>query len=132
MDHIFGDSDDISFGSAKPQDALTETPRARPVVAVHRSPVSRSASSHSYQTGTKSIRDNAPRPRQTSSHTQEPAIIDNTPALTRLIAGMKSSFLPREDDTSVIRVVSLSHNANSDPLFLIRQDDTSIVVGSGF
>lgn len=45
---------------------------------------------------------------------------------------MKASFLPREEDTSVVRVVALSHQTNSDPLFLIRQDDTAIVVGSGF
>ncbi|MFZ2255826.1 MAG: hypothetical protein WAW59_08160 [Patescibacteria group bacterium] len=32
----------------------------------------------------------------------------NIPALTRLIDGMKPSFLPREEDTSVMRMVPLS------------------------
>ncbi len=45
---------------------------------------------------------------------------------------MKSSFLPREEDTSVVRVLALSSASHLDPLFLVRQDDTSIAIGTGF
>lgn len=133
MDHIFGDSDDISFGSSKPQDIWSSVTHTRPTtVSNHRPSVSRSAPSNFYPSATKPARDNTPRPRLTPSYIQEPAVIDNTPALSRLIAGMKASFLPREEDTSVVRVVALSQQTNSDPLFLVRQDDTTVVVGSGF
>jgi hypothetical protein len=54
-------------------------------------------------------RDYTPRPPRPVS--TEPAIIDTTPALTRLIAGMKSSFLPREDDTTSMRIIALSDHA---------------------
>lgn len=63
-----------------------------------------------------------------SSQPTEPAFIDTTPALARLIAGMKSSFLPREEDITSVRIVSLSSSTDTDPLFLIRQDDTTILL----
>jgi hypothetical protein len=56
----------------------------------------------------------------------------NIPTLTRLIDGMKSSFLPREEDTSVVRLVSLSVHGTPDPLTLVTRDDTTILIGSGF
>lgn len=71
-------------------------------------------------------------PRARAPISTEPAVIDITPALSRLIAGMKSSFLPREEDTSIVRIVALSGHTAIDPLFLIRQDDTTILMGSGF
>lgn len=55
-----------------------------------------------------------------------------TPALRRLIDGMKSSFLPREDDTSVTRMTVLSPVDTLDPLILVTRDDTTVLVGSGF
>lgn len=55
-----------------------------------------------------------------------------TPALRRLIDGMKSSFLPREDDTTVTRMTVLSPVETPDPLILITRDDTTVLVGSGF
>lgn len=71
-------------------------------------------------------------PRTRAPISTEPAVIDTTPALARLIAGMKASFLPREEDTSIVRIVALSGHTAIDPLFLIRQDDTTILMGSGF
>jgi hypothetical protein len=76
----------------------------------------------------------APIPsRNTPSRTRspiatEPAIIDNTPALSRLIAGMKSSFLPREEDMTTTRIIALSDHTSIDPLFMVRSDDTTILV----
>ena len=54
----------------------------------------------------------------------------NIPTLTRLIDGMKSSFLPREEDASVLRLVVLSAPNITDPLMLITRDDTTVLVGS--
>lgn len=54
------------------------------------------------------------------------------PALVRLIDGMKPSFLPREEDTTVMRLVPISSHETPDPLLLITRDDTTLVVGSGF
>jgi hypothetical protein len=45
---------------------------------------------------------------------------------------MKSSFLPREDDTSVTRLTVLSPIDTTDPLILITRDDTTVLIGSGF
>ncbi len=76
-------------------------------------------------TGTRPPRETRPATR--SPQAVEPAFIDTTPALARLIAGMKSSFLPREEDIMNVRIVSLSNPTDIDPLFLIRQDDTTIL-----
>jgi hypothetical protein len=45
---------------------------------------------------------------------------------------MKSSFLPREDDSSSVRIVALSAHDSRDPLFMIRSDETTVLMGSGF
>ena len=45
---------------------------------------------------------------------------------------MKSSFLPREEDTMSVRIVALSSHTTIDPLFMIRSDDTTVLMGSGF
>ncbi len=71
-------------------------------------------------------------PRARAPISTEPAVIDTTPALSRLIAGMKSSFLPREEDMTTVRIIALSDHTSIDPLFMVRCDDTTILVGSGF
>jgi hypothetical protein len=45
---------------------------------------------------------------------------------------MKSSFLPREEDATSVRIVALSSHTGIDPLFMIRSDDTTVLMGSGF
>ena len=82
-------------------------------------------------TQARPAREYTPRPPRAPVST-EPAVLDTTPALTRLIAGMKSSFLPREDDTSSIRVIALSSHEGIDPLFMVRSDETTVLMGSGF
>ncbi len=129
MDHIFGDSDDISFGSgasSRTSPAPVSTPsshEARAPRPLAPRPTPRANISP------RPIRE--PSPARSPLPT-EPAIIDNTPALSRLIAGMKSSFLPREEDTTSVRIVALSASTGIDPLFMIRCDDTTILMGSGF
>jgi hypothetical protein len=54
------------------------------------------------------------------------------PPLTRLIDNMKPSFLPTEDDMSLLRLVVLSDVSIKDPLMLVRADMTTVVVGTGF
>ena len=126
MDHIFGDSDDISFGSGMP--GTPSSPR-RETAPVERAHASRS---FSQKPAFVPRPPRAPEPRKRAPVSYEPAVLDTTPALSRLIAGMKSSFLPREEDMSTVRMVSLSPVDAIDPLFLVRQDDTTILVGSGF
>ena len=135
MDHIFGDSDDISFWSP------SSTPTPRPTARV----VSTPSHDRDDTRPSHTPRPSAPRPDAASRppreytprpprpvQSSEPAIVDTTPALSRLIAGMKSSFLPREDDMTALRIVSLSSSTGSDPLFMMRSDDTTVLVGSGF
>lgn len=45
---------------------------------------------------------------------------------------MKTSFLPKEEDTSIMRLVSLSPSNQKDPLMLITRDDETLLFGSGF
>ena len=142
MDHIFGDSDDIDFGStpssasrssSSSSSSRSATPPVlsqpdRPMFAP-RTPAPRLAPRADTQA--RPAREYTPRPPRAPVST-EPAVLDTTPALTRLIAGMKSSFLPREDDTSSIRVIALSSHEGIDPLFMVRSDETTVLMGSGF
>ncbi len=138
MDHIFGDSDDIDFGSTlssvsrSSSHSASAQSRSRddapaPRVLAPRTP----ALSRVDAIASRPPREHIPRPSR-APVSLEPAILDTTPALTRLIAGMKSSFLPREEDTMSMRVIALSDHAWVDPLFMIRSDETTILVGSGF
>lgn len=57
---------------------------------------------------------------------------NHLPPLVRLIDGMKPSFLPREEDTTTMRLIAISSHEVTDPLLLLTRDDTTILVGSGF
>ncbi len=140
MDHIFGDSDDIDFGSTPSSASHSSSSSSRsaipPVLSqpdrpmfAPRTPAPRLVTRADMQS--RPAREYTPRPPRPLQAT-EPAVIDTTPALTRLIAGMKSSFLPREDDTSSIRVIALSSHEGIDPLFMVRSDETTVLMGSGF
>lgn len=75
------------------------------------------------------------RPQTTSRPVRPPrdeAPTEQLPALTRLIASMKPSFLAKEEDADVARLLLLSSPASTDPLFLVKQDDTTLLIGSGF
>lgn len=61
-----------------------------------------------------------------------PPNLGEMPPLTRIVTSMKSSFFPREDDASVVRMVVLSPSAHKDPLILIRRDDETVLFGTGF
>ena len=139
MDHIFGDSDDIDFGST-PSSTSRSSSSSRASVPpalsqpdrqmfAPRTPAPRLAPRA--EAPSRPAREYTPRPPRAPVST-EPAVLDTTPALTRLIAGMKSSFLPREEDTMSMRIVALSHHDSTDPLFMIRSDDTTVLMGSGF
>ncbi|NRH21253.1 hypothetical protein HOO68_04370 [Candidatus Gracilibacteria bacterium] len=137
MDHIFGDSHDIDFGSGSPSDATILKPNAgieKQERIPHKNIVRNNTPrfTPNSNTGTRPGRDARPTSARPPLLPVEPAFVDTTPALTRLIAGMKSSFLPREDDTMNVRIVALSNHTDNDPLFLVRQDDTTILLGSGF
>jgi hypothetical protein len=68
------------------------------------------------------------RPIQRSeSIVEKPIAVSSEPILTRMLASMKPSFFPRQDD-GVLRMVALSHPQSKDPLFIFRQDETTILV----
>ena len=137
MDHIFGDSDDIDFGLTPSSDrSPSRTPASQGTLA---QPADRQMFAPRNQapriaprTNTATSPSRAISPRTRSPIPTDPAIIDNTPPLSRLIAGMKSSFLPREEDMMTVRIIALSDHTSVDPLFMVRCDDTTILVGSGF
>lgn len=122
MDHIFGDTDDITFGaplaSSKPQRFQNNEQRQVPAreKAIH----------HKFF----SKRDISPR----SSRSVEPTapLLPELDSLTRLITSMKASFLPKEDDMNSLRVVMFSSSSHADPLMLATRDDETILIGSGF
>ena len=87
MDHIFGDSDDISFGSSQSDSAIPQNTRIRnnnnqriqtPPVRPNRTHTERNFS----KTNSNQFR---PRTQRTQGN-QDLTIIDNTPSLSRLIA----------------------------------------------
>ena len=93
MDHIFGDSDDIDFGLTPSSDrSPSRTPASQGTLA---QPADRQMFAPRNQapriaprTNTATSPSRAISPRTRSPIPTEPAIIDNTPPLSRLIAGM--------------------------------------------
>lgn len=130
MDHIFGDTDEIGFGKS----SVPSSPSPMPHTG-RQFPVPRKQWSH----WSKPVinRTTATSERKQITWTQvslsnDIASIDTSSALSRLITGMKPSFLPRDEDMTNVRIIALSWHNEKDPLFLIRQDDTTILVGSWF
>jgi hypothetical protein len=124
MDHIFGNSDDIAFGAWSKSAPLPHSNKKllhrEPRAFVPREPQSRGES-----------RPQSRIERRPPAQVEPPTLGD-LPALTRLIAGMKPSFLPNEDNINLMRVVMLSPAWSSNPLALLRSDVTTVLVGSGF
>lgn len=158
MDHIFGDSHDIAFGAKSPtpvhpatgssQREATHTHKvyhddfgdlesgSRPQVVHRPAPVVRPVREH---VGTprppRPVRSETPGREQAPVRAPRPMPVPEattTPVLSRLIDGMKPSFLPREEDAGVLRMVILSAPDATDPLILITRDDTTVILGSGF
>lgn len=137
MDHIFGDSHDIAFGG-KAQSGESPRPSVRPERRVHQDDFQDLAPVRPH-----SVR--PPKPRQQVSVQNEhrtsaplrkdtPPQVEQAPLLplARLVDGMKPSFLPKEEDTNIVRLIALSSAEVRDPLFLMNRDDTTILMGSGF
>jgi hypothetical protein len=135
MDHIFGDSQDIDFGStpSRPAPAPRSIDRILPArgttSARESAPMRAPTPRVSHPAPVVPPRERAPRPPVGDF---APSPQSTLPALTRLVGGMKSSFLPIEDDSSTVRLVSLSSSSHRDPLMLMRRDDATILIGSGF
>lgn len=106
MDHIFGDTDEIGFGTNSVSPAASLVSQSN-----QHSPVSRKASVHGVKPtinriSRESVKNQPIRSQSTISN--DIATIDTTTTLSRLIAGMKPSFLPRDDDMTNVRVIALS------------------------
>lgn len=118
MWHIFGDTDDITFGSSI--EKTTPLPKKEYIPAESRKP----QGNNPY-----------PRPLRTRS-TQAPSvpqIARNTPetSLSKLIESMKPTYLPQGDDT-LLRIVFLSPASHSDPCMILRGGDMTFLLGTGF
>ncbi|MBP9779439.1 hypothetical protein KBD33_02315 [Candidatus Gracilibacteria bacterium] len=130
MDHIFGNSDDISFGAAStpPKSSVPHnkkppisSPRGNPVREHRPGRIPPARATKDYDTR---------RPHQSTQ--VEPPSLGDAPALTRLINGMKPSFLPNEDNMNLMRAIVLSSAGEKNPLTLLRSDATTVLIGTGF
>ena len=124
MNHIFGDSHDITFGDKK---SPNQSPKAEKFEHVPQNKQHSVGAERRISQPSPSPRPNTPRPA--SSHV--PEVAPKLP-LERLIDGMKSSFLPKEEDPSAMRMVVLSEHKAEDPLMMFSLLDATILLGSGF
>jgi hypothetical protein len=112
MDHIFGDSQDIDFGSTPSRPMTPPAPRSIDRILPARgttpmrepAPMRTPAPRSPHPTPVAPPRERAPRPPVGDF---SPSPQSTLPPLTRLVGGMKSSFLPIEEDSSTVRLVSL-------------------------
>lgn len=125
MAGIFGDTDDITFGVGMPK-----TPREHLPKADRRDFWSSSRP--------RSLHEKKDFPRK-QQEPKEPRVKDFQPsecprpseALLTLVATMKPSFFPSLPD-GVMRFVMFSSSNHTDPLMLIRSEEVSLLVGTGF
>lgn len=147
MDHIFGTSHDIDFGASdkKPLSKIQNNTRNDSVRSRSQdnfldleSPEKiqrkKTFAEKRRESPISSIPSSQKRDTKTAQVISESQIgdIKSTPPLSRLIDGMKPSFLPKEEDTNVVRLVILSQSGHTDPLMLITRNDTTILLGTGF
>ncbi len=134
MWNIFGDTDDITFGSE------SNTPRTpsqdpRPVQATLRSPrpSQNTWPSHGDRPRIMSpVRERTPRPPQKPmTPISPPGETSLATSLRSLIASMKSTYLPALS-SDLLRVVVLSPHGVGDPLILTRTGDATLIIGTGF
>lgn len=128
MDHIFGDTDEIGFG--KNSVSPSTMPHSDRQFPIPRKQWFQGSKPHINRTTVTSGK--KPIVWSQVSLSNDTANVDTSSALSRLITGMKPSFLPRDEDMTNVRIIALSWHNEKDPLFLIRQDDTTILVGSWF
>jgi hypothetical protein len=124
MNHIFGDTDDISFGN-------NSSGISREVVSPRKPIFQKRETPHPVRTYTP-----PPPPKRTTPSSDRASVsltsFQETLPLVRLVQGMKSSFLPQCEQTQALRLVPLSSAEAHDPLFLARRDDSTVLIGSGF
>ena len=124
MNHIFGDSHDITFGDKKSQNQNPKIEKFEHLPQKKTHPVNTDRRPPQANTSTRPV-----TPRPPTPHVSE--VVFKLP-LEKLIDGMKSSFLPKEEDPSVMRMVILSEQKAEDPLMMFSLFDATIVLGSGF
>lgn len=147
MDHIFGTSHDIDFGASdkKPLSKIQNNTRNDSVRSRSQdnfldleSPEKiqrkKTFAEKRRESPISLIPSSQKRDTKTAQVISESQIgdIKSTPPLSRLIDGMKPSFLPKEEDTNIVRLVILSQSGHTDPLMLITRNDTTILLGTGF
>lgn len=124
MDHIFGDTDDIAFGTSSRNHTQQKNPNTKSF-----------PKQSSRKEDTKRNQERRPvAPPSRTHRTMESAqpVVSDIDSLTRLVTSMKPSFLPKEEDMNAVRLVTFSDSNQKDPLMLVTRDNETILVGSGF
>lgn len=127
MAQIFGDTtDDITFGNSSSSRTKSAPPTEKPMTPTHHSIESKSSNPRS-RTVSQSFDQRSAKVRTLSM--PEPTTLSSS--LATLIDSMKPSYLPNFSD-GVIRMVALSESTHSDPFLLVRSDDVTLIIGTGF
>ncbi len=127
MSSIFGDSHDITFGSSDASQKISSSKEKSDFVWSTRDILParwvRSENSTFQKEHALPIR----KERPLVTHT--PVVLK--PSLIRLIDSMKSSFLPASE-WDVLRIISFSPVDVLDPMFLVRNGESTLLFGTGF
>ena len=134
MWNIFGDTDDITFGTESvssrtvPQDHQFSAAAPRSVRPVQKDIRTRETP-RPQESGS---RNTISRPVQKSQGPMTPPLqISLATSLKNLVASMKPTYLP-PISSDLLRLVMLSPHGGSDPLMLLRTGDTTLLIGTGF
>lgn len=126
MWNIFGDSDDITFGSASSGAPVSRPSRDTPL------PERRQSSHSPVRSFERAERPRVHQDRPKSSGPMTPPVpLSLSASLTELVTSMKPTYLPPVSP-DLIRIVALSWANHVDPLFLARTGDVTIMFGTGF
>ena len=130
MWNIFGDTDDITFGtetrSAKPLVSTSpqNTPRVSNTSSQSARVPAKSPSQREHRTPTRSY-------AKPASSVPTLAPISHAISLSALVTSMKPTYLPNMS-SDILRVVLLSEVKNTDPLMLLRAGDATLLIWTGF
>ena len=129
MSNIFGDTHDIAFGTFS-DSKKTFSEKLRPNSVSSIKPVHSPAPAPTHRRPTDP-RKSAFRERLPGTSTSAPTPKIPKNPLIQLVESMKPSFLPQNEE-GTLRFVLLSEATASDPFFLLRHEDTTLLFGTGF
>jgi len=124
MDHIFGNSEDISFGTSSSSSEGGDISRPQKHFSSWH-PKQPSSWVHTSRHGEKKV-----FPKRSDTEIKIP---NSTNTVLSLIQNMKPSFLPKDvQEGKNLSLIAFSESFHKNPLFLAFYDDAAILIGSGF